>query len=79
MVKKIPVYQIDSDVPMPEEPETFNDAFPLERLEVGESFEFPYEHRKYVQSRASTIKRRKGMEYTVRKVDDKSARVWRTA
>lgn len=76
---KIPVYKIDKDIPIPQEPETLHDNFPLEVLEVGESFEFPDEFRRYVASKASTIKRRKGMEFTVRKVDDVSCRVWRIA
>ena len=75
---KVPVVQIEQGVPIPDEPDTRFDFFPLESLAVGESFEFPAESRAYVQSRASTIKRRKGMGYTVRKVEGGACRVWRT-
>lgn len=79
MSKKIDVFKIDSDVPVPTEPEVMSDRFPLAHLGVDESFEFPLTDRSYVQSMASTIKRRKGMTFTVRKVSDTAARVWRTS
>lgn len=71
--------KIDANVPVPDKPDVQADKFPLASLEVGQSFEFPYVDRKYVQSMASTIKRRKGLEYTVKKINEQTARVWRTS
>lgn len=75
----IPVYKIDADVPVPTEPEVMSDRFPLTSLEVNESFEFPSADRAFVQSMASTLKKRKGLTFTVRKISDDAARVWRTS
>jgi hypothetical protein len=72
-------FKVDRNVPVPEEPVTRKQLFPLEQLDVGESIEFPQEHRRYVQSTVSTLKRRKGLEFTVRKVTDTACRVWRIA
>lgn len=76
---KVPVYKIDKDVPVPEAPDPveLNSSMPLEDLEVGESFEFPADKRSYVQSRVSGLKRRKGLEFTVRRMDELTCRVWR--
>lgn len=71
MARKIEVVKIDSNVPMPVQ------RYPLMNLKVGESFEFPIERRDLIQTNASTIKRRKGREFTVRKVNETTARVWR--
>ena len=73
----IPVYKVDSGLPMPD-PIAEWGKMPLSGLEVGDSFLFPIEFRNYVQARASTIKKNKGKEFTVRKQDADSARVWRT-
>lgn len=69
----IEVYQIDSSTPLPPE----RGQLPLDQLEVGESFLFPLEERKKVQSLASNIKARNGKLFTVRKQDDLIGRVWR--
>lgn len=80
MARKIPVYQIDSDVPIPDEEEKIRrQALPLESLDIGESFVFPSEYRRYVQSKASVLKRRKGLGYTIRQEQEGACRVWRTA
>lgn len=68
---------IDKDVPVPEDQESLNDQFPLAEMDVGDSIEFPVEYRSYVSAKASTIKRRKGLSYTVRRVSEGECRVWR--
>lgn len=73
MAKNIPVYQVEDDVPIPVKIST-----PLERLAVGESFSFPLDKRRSIQTQASALKKRDDKEFTVRKVDDEVARVWRT-
>lgn len=76
----IPVQRIDTDIPMPggrarpgPEPK-----YPLMSLEVGDSFSFPYDKRKTVQTRTYQIKRDTGREFAIRKADNNTARVWRT-
>jgi hypothetical protein len=71
----IPVYQIDSGVPIPIGKYT---RIPLYDLEVGDSFLFPFAKRSSVQSLASRIKRDTGKEYTIKKMDSENCRVWRT-
>lgn len=70
---KIPVTTIDTGVPVPERVN-----YPIRELKVGESFVFPLEKRKIVQSRASVIKTDTGREFTVKKMNDETARIWRT-
>lgn len=71
-MKKIPVYNIDTGVPIPKIV-----SMPLQSLEVGESFLFPLDMRRSVQTIASRTKRLTGKEYTVKKMDDNVARIWR--
>lgn len=66
-------HKVDKGVPIP-----VNHTLPLTSLDVGESIKFPIEDRQKVASRASTLKRRRGLEFTIRKEDDKYCRVWRT-
>lgn len=70
---KVPVYQIESDVPIPDEP----GSVPLDELDQGDSIAFPLEQRPTVQSRASKLKSQTGKEFTIRKLDEDTARVWR--
>lgn len=76
MSKKITVYQIESDVPMPKEKEGTS-LPPIRQLQVGESIVFPLEKRNMVQSLASRIKRENGFQYKVQKQNDETARIWR--
>lgn len=66
--------EIEKDVPLPQ-----RNAYPLQELEVGESFAFPEELRNSIQSRASTLKKKHGYEYTIAKVKDDVCRVWRVS
>lgn len=71
----IPVYQIDSGVPIPEEKYT---RVPLEQLEVSDSIQFPISKRRSVASLASRLKKETGKEFTVKKMDERNCRIWRT-
>jgi hypothetical protein len=72
-MSKIPVYSIDTGVPVPE---TYG-SFPLAQLKVGESILFPLEKRRSVATLASKLKKDEGKVYTIKKMDDNNARVWR--
>lgn len=74
MSGKIEVYQIESNVPMPDKGTSLP---PIRKLEVGESILFPLVKRNTVQSLASRVKRETGRKFKVQKQDDKTARVWR--
>lgn len=76
MVEKTDVYPVDKDVPIPEPRPS---GVPISTLEVGESILFPREERAAVSSNAAKLKKRKGMEFTVRLEDEHSCRVWRIA
>lgn len=71
---KIPVISIDDGVPVPE---VSLAGLPLDTLKIGESILFPVEHRSKVQIQASRLKKRTDKEFTVRKENHKSARIWR--
>lgn len=72
-MKNIPVHVIESSVPIP----VSKEHIPVRELKVGQSVVFGLSERPYVQSLTSQLKRRRGSEYTVRKINDKEARVWR--
>lgn len=73
-MKNIPVYSVDTGVPVPTDR---SKQLPLNVLEVGESFLFPLDERNRVQTFASRLKSRRGKEFTIRKQDENTARVWR--
>lgn len=79
MVDKIPVYTIDSGVPVPPERVNLMELYPLGRLEIGESIVIPLIHRHKVQNSATNMKSKTGKTFTVRAMGENSARVWRTA
>lgn len=70
----IPVYIIDTGVPVPSRPGV---ASLMNQLEVGESFQFLINNRTTAQSYASVLKRKFGKVFTIRKVDENTCRVWR--
>lgn len=72
MNKKIPVITIDTGVPVP------TNRWPLDSLEVDESFVFPRESEATVRTVAWRLKKNKGKVFVVRKQDDNTMRVWRT-
>lgn len=71
--KSIPVVTIDTAVPIPERA-----SYPLDSLEVGESFVVSEDKRTSVQSRTTKVKAATGKEFTVRKTKAGEVRVWRT-
>ena len=66
---------IEKGVPAPKKRQTH--AWPLESMEVGDSFVVPNKHRISVQAAISTFKKNTGAVFTCRKIDDDSCRVWR--
>lgn len=77
MAKAIKVYQIDSDVPVPGDLKDRTEPIPISKLEPGQSILFPAERRQAVQAYASKLKARRGKVFTIQKVDDNNARIWR--
>lgn len=66
-------FTVEKNVPIPS-----REAVPLDEMEVGDSIAFPDFKRKSVQSKASLMKKRGEAEFTVRKIDDTTCRIWRT-
>lgn len=67
--------RIDKDVPVPEK-NSKGYSRALNQMEVGESFRFPEIDRPAVASLASRLSA-KEREYTTRKVNDHTVRIWR--
>jgi hypothetical protein len=65
-------FKVDQGVPMPKVY-----RYPIDELEVGESFEFPIEKRQSVQTSASNIKKKSDKSFVVSKVNDEVGRIWR--
>lgn len=72
-MSKIDVYNIEKDVPIPEQK-----GVPIEKLEVGESLTFDEAKRNSVQTKASTLKAKEYKEFTVRSIEGNQCRIWRT-
>lgn len=70
--------KIESGVPLPEERTQLAELFPIKDLKVGESLTFPLELRNKMQVRASQLKARASIEFTIRAIDKDNARIWRT-
>lgn len=65
---------IDKNVPIP----TINAKHPsILKLEVGDSFSFDITKRATIQSMASVVKKKTGRNFTVKKIDEDSGRIWR--
>lgn len=72
--KTIPVeYTIDKGVPV----RVTSSKYPLEELEVGDSFVVPKEKRRSVATRMTLVKNATGREFLSRSVSDTEVRVWR--
>lgn len=76
--KNISVYKIENDVPVPEDAQrpSIRAMVPIDELEVGDSVEFPLRLRTTVATTATRLKR-EGKVFTIKKIDEKSARIWR--
>jgi hypothetical protein len=69
-----PTYEVERGVPIPDPPKG---SVPLSSMGVGDSIKFPIEERSRVLSSASKLKTRKGMQFTVKTIDQTTCRVWR--
>jgi hypothetical protein len=69
-------FPIEDNVPIPVRRSW--SSIPIEQLKVGQSIQFPLEKRASVQTVASRAAKETGRKFTVRKVNDSEARVWRT-
>lgn len=74
MSKKIPIYEVSDQVPIP-----VRGNMPFLLLKVGESFAAPLERRPSVQTVASRIKAESGRTFTIKKVSDTEIRIWRVS
>lgn len=70
-------FKIDNDVPVPAGHKRFNTRVPYQQLDVGESILFPLEQRHGVAANSATHAKRYDKKFTVRKVSDTEARIWR--
>ena len=76
-MSKIDVVTIDTGVPVPETTGKGRPSiWPIDQLGVGESFVFPADKRQTIASAASR-KKEGGKEFTIKKQDDTSYRIWR--
>lgn len=69
-------YEVETGVPIPVRGEP---RLPIGRLKVKESIVFSISKRATVQSNASRIKKYEGKEFTIKKISDTEARIWRIA
>jgi hypothetical protein len=74
---KVPVFNIDSGVPVPAVGPKTRDQVPVHLLEVGDSILFPLSLRRAVTSIAQRLKESDGKKFTIKKMDDNNARIWR--
>lgn len=78
MARDIPVYKIEHDIPVPDDAKqpSARELVPIDELEVGDSVEFPRKLQTSVATIASRL-RRDGKSFTIKKVDEENARIWR--
>lgn len=67
-------YTPDKGVPVP----VHRATVPISELKSGESLLFSIKDRGKVQSLASSLKKSRGKEFTVKRVSDTQCRIWRT-
>lgn len=73
-----PEHKVDKGVPVP-----VSKGLPLNKLNVGESIQFPLENRGRVATQASILTSKTGKKFTVRKEssdewnDEETCRIWR--
>jgi hypothetical protein len=72
------MYEIEKNIPVPPK-NAARRKFPLENMEVGESFAFEGKASQVSPSIQSVKHMNPGWQFTTRKVDDTHIRVWRTA
>lgn len=70
------IYDIETNVPIPE---GVRERVPLDRLEVGESIQFPLNLRSGVAALAVRIRKTDNTKsFRTKKLDEDNCRVWRT-
>ena len=68
-------FQVEKGIPLPST--TPPVKFPFDRMEVGESFTFPYDLATRVSANAHNYAKKNGGRFTIRKVSDTEGRCWR--
>lgn len=71
----MPKYKIEKGVAIPARG---NDKCPLDKMQVGESFEFNRGEWSNVNSQRSYWRRNSRKNFTIRRVSDEKYRCWRT-
>ena len=72
-------YAIEDNVPIPTDRGVGRPMkYPLDTLEVGQSFTIPLAERQAVSVRIAYYSKAHGVKFTTRKVDENTLRVWRT-
>jgi hypothetical protein len=77
-MSKVEVFEVEQGLPIPAKSARTVGMVPIGQLEPGESMAFDVGLRSRVASYASQLKKRKGLEFTVRLVEPNVCRVWRT-
>lgn len=72
-------FKIDTDVPIPGTEKKVYEKWPFRHMNVGDSVLIDAEKRKHAEQAACHYGRRSNKKFCLRKVDDDSVRVWRTA
>lgn len=69
--------KIEKNVPIPSNRLNLLDEYKLLDMGVDESVKFPIEYRSQMSVIASQQKKRRGREFTIRKINDNFCRIWR--
>ena len=72
--EKTPEFIIEKGVSLPNR---ISLKYPIEQMEVGDSFKFPIKKKASVAQRARKLKEETGATFAVRKVDNEFGRIWR--
>jgi hypothetical protein len=72
-------FKIEKNIPIPKSEKSKGAGYfgALRKMEVGDSFKFDIKLRNRVSGAASYLKFRHGLEFIMRKIDDKECRCWR--
>lgn len=68
------MYKIQQGKPLPPKG---RDKYGLQKMDIGDSFEFPIEGRPLVGAATQYAKRKYGLHFTIREIDAKTAGCWR--
>jgi hypothetical protein len=75
----VPAYKIEDKVEIPPRSANRKSQFPFDVMQVGQSFEAPMDKVNALTTSASSFGLKHGQKFTVRRIDDKTLRCWRTA